>query len=164
MKIVYFYPQFVNSAGTERILIEKANCLAEQYNYEIVLLTFQQGNHSFPFPLSNKVRHVDLNVRYDSMYRYNCIVRFWRWFQLDKVLQVRFNNFVHDFQPDVIISTTGFAIVSSVVVKCPLPVVRIAESHVDMRHQMEHSIFNNRSLLRRIRVWNDMRIRLHFRP
>ena len=157
MKVVYFYPRFVSQAGTERILIEKANYLAEQYNYEIVLLTFQQGNHPFAFPLSDKVRKVDLDVPYDSMYRYNYVVRFWKWHQMDNILQERFDNFVHTFHPDIIISTTGFAIVTSVVVDCSFPVVRIAESHVDMRHQFEHSTFNKRSYLRRVRVWNDMR-------
>lgn len=158
MKVVYFYPQFVNSAGTERILIEKANCLAELYDYEIVLLTFQQGNHPLSYSLSDKVKHVDLDTRYDSLYQYNSFVRLWKWYLLDRVLQERFNTFMQEFRPDIIVSTTGFANVLSVVSKCPLAVIRIAESHVDMRYQMEHSTYNRKSILRRIHVWNDMRI------
>lgn len=158
MKIVYIYPQFVHSAGTERILMDKANYLAEQYGYEVVLLTFQQGNHALSYRKSDEVMHVDLEVHYDSLYRYNPLVRFFKWFQLDRVLQKRFNCFIQDFCPDIVISTTGFSRICSLVVKCPFPVVRIAESHVDMRYQMEHATLNRHSFLRKVHVWNDMRI------
>ena len=37
MKIVYVYPQLVHRAGTERILIDKMNYLAEKERYDIIM-------------------------------------------------------------------------------------------------------------------------------
>lgn len=156
MRIVYFYPQFVYPAGTERIIIDKANYLAELYGYHVCLLTFQQGKHPFSYPLSDKVSHVDLDLPYDSLYRKNVLLRFWKWRHLDRVLQEKFNAFVASFQPDIIVSTTGSARVCLIVTNCPFAAVRIAESHVDLRHQLEHAAHNGKTLRRKVRVWNDM--------
>ena len=158
MKVVYFYPQFVHPAGTERILIDKANYLADLYGYDIILLTFQQGKHPFPYSLSVRVKHVDLDTPYDSMYKYNTLVRFFKWFQFNRVLQERFNSFIQIFCPDIVISTTGFARTCSAVVKCPESFVRIAESHIDFRYQKTHALTDHYSFFRRIRVNYDMHV------
>lgn len=156
MKILYIYPQLVHCAGTERILIEKANCLAELYNYDVTILTYQQGNHVFPYPISDRVKHVDLEVNFDFLYKYNVLKRFWKWHHLDKILHNRFNNFVQKINPDIIISTTGFTRVTSLVAKCPIRTIRIAESHVDLRYQKVHSTFGNTNILRKLRVCYDI--------
>ena len=44
MKIVYFFPQLARHAGTERILIDKMNYLANQYGYEVYALTYEQDS------------------------------------------------------------------------------------------------------------------------
>ena len=127
------------------------------YGYHVCLLTFQQGKHPFSYPLSDKVSHVDLDLPYDSLYGKNVLLRFWKWRHLDCDLQEKFNAFVASFRPDIIVSTTGSARVCSVVTNCSLAAIRIAESHVDLRHQLEHATYNGKSFLRKVRVWNDVR-------
>ena len=75
MKIVYVYPKFTALAGTERVLIDKMNYLANQEDIEVIVITHEQGNHPFAYPLSSKVTHVDLNVRFLTLFKYNIIVR-----------------------------------------------------------------------------------------
>ena len=52
MKIVYVYPEFTILAGTERVLIDKMNYLANQEGFEVVVITHEQGNQPFAYPLS----------------------------------------------------------------------------------------------------------------
>ena len=64
MKLVYIFSSFAAKGGTERIFCDKMNWLAEIAGYEIVFVTYEQGNHPFAYPLSKKIRHVDLNTRF----------------------------------------------------------------------------------------------------
>ena len=45
MKIVYLNDALAIWGGLERILVEKVNELAERYDYELYLLTANQGDH-----------------------------------------------------------------------------------------------------------------------
>ena len=61
MKIVYIFQSLAKTAGTERILTDKMNYFAEHTSNEITIITCEQGDHPHPFPLSPKVKHIDLN-------------------------------------------------------------------------------------------------------
>lgn len=139
MKIVYIYPQMVERAGTERILSDKMNYLAEQAGYEIVLLTYEQCSRPLAFPLSPKIRHVDLDMRYYLYYRYNLFVRLYKWRQLEKVLQSRYDSFMEEFLPDIVITTTSYVRPVVMVSRCTIPCVRILESHIDRRYIMNNA-------------------------
>ena len=57
MKIVYIYKSMALLAGMERILSNKMNLLAEQYNYDIIFVTYEQGDNPISFQLSPKIKH-----------------------------------------------------------------------------------------------------------
>lgn len=148
MKIVYVYPQFALRAGTERILIEKMNYLAEQGGNEVIMLTYEQGPHPVAFDLSDKVRHIDLNVRYFPLFRHSRIVRFYRWTHLKRLLQKYYNAFMAEFQPDIVVCTTYYANVISMIAACPTPAVLVLESHIDKRFILNNDPENQRTMLR----------------
>ncbi len=62
MRIVYVFPQLANIAGTERILIDKMNYWANEYGYEIYAITYEQNQAPIAYPLSEKVKHTDLDT------------------------------------------------------------------------------------------------------
>ena len=70
MKILYVTDALAIWGGMERILVEKANYLAEHYNFDVYIVTTEQGNHVVPYTLSSKVTHVDLGINYYQQYRY----------------------------------------------------------------------------------------------
>ena len=70
MKIVFLHHANVCKGGIERMLAMKANLLVEQYGYDVVLLTYEQNDAPFPYPLSPKVRCVDLGARQYPAYRW----------------------------------------------------------------------------------------------
>ena len=51
-KILYITDSLVIWGGLQRILVEKMNFLAEQYGYDIYMITSDQGDYVSPFPLS----------------------------------------------------------------------------------------------------------------
>ena len=148
MKIVYVYPQFAHHAGTERILIDKMNYLAEKEGYDIIMLTYEQAHHEIAYPLSPKVRHVDLGVCFYPLYRYNRLTRFFKWKKKERQLQRLFNAFMASERPDIVVSVTYFAEVLSLVVQCPVKFVKVLESHIGLRYILNNDSDNRKSLIR----------------
>lgn len=64
MKIIYCINAVSNSGGMERILMQKANYLADVVGYEIVIVTTEQGGLKPFFCFSSNIRFIDLDVDY----------------------------------------------------------------------------------------------------
>ncbi len=62
MTIVYCIDTIYRSGGMERVLTEKANYLADEYGYEVYVVTCHQKGRPAFFTLSPKVHHIDLDV------------------------------------------------------------------------------------------------------
>lgn len=130
MKIVYLFFSFTRLAGTERILIDKMNYLAEQLGHDVTVITYEQGSHPFVYPLSEKVHHVELNTRFFTLYKYNLIRRAWLTYKMRKIFYSRFNQVVSEIKPDVVICTTYRDYEIKAVADCSKSAMRLVESHV----------------------------------
>ena len=106
MKLVYIFSSFAAKGGTERIFCDKMNWLAEVAGYEIVFVTYEQGNHPFAYPLSNKIRHVDLNTRFFTTGTMPLLKRIRFKFTLPRLFKHRLRKLLDEIQPDVVVSTT----------------------------------------------------------
>ena len=127
MRIVYINDALAIWGGLERILVEKANELAERYDYEMFLLTANQGEHQIPFPVSPKVIHTDLKIQFHKQYEYHGIRRLLKGMQLNRLFEHRLKEQIHEIKPDVIVCVRPeFARIVSKV-KGPVPFV--FESH-----------------------------------
>ena len=101
MKILYLTGQLASHGGIERVTIMKLNYLAETDN-EIYLSTYEQLGKTFIYPLSGKVKYVDLAVNYnvdytrESLYSKRC---------LKLVLQhiKRTHSLLKEIDPDIIV-------------------------------------------------------------
>ena len=158
MKIVYVYPKFTTLAGTERVLIDKMNYLANQEGVEVMVVTHEQGNHPFAYPLSAKVTHVDLDVRFFTLYRHNIIVRLLKSRKYNKLLIERFNKLMSDFCPEIVITTTYHSYIVSMISSCPTPFKKLLESHIDKRFIHCNDPVNYRNLTTRLHSIYDMKL------
>lgn len=134
MKIAYIYPHFMHLAGTERVLIDKMNYLADKERLDIIMITWEQCSFPIAFPLSSKVKHIDLDVRFYSLFRYNWFVRPFKWYQYVELLKKRFNQLMDEIKPDIVITTTYHGIILTMIDDCPTHFVRVLESHIDKRY------------------------------
>lgn len=148
MKIVYVYPHFRDFGGTERVLIDKMNYFASQEGYEVYSITHEQGNYPMAYKMSPQVKHVDLGLRYGPLFQHNSFVRLVKGMQYDRLLKSRYDELMQSLRPDIVIATTYYNNLISIVGSCSVPYVRILESHIDKRYILNNDPLNRKSFLR----------------
>ena len=156
MKIVYFYPHFIHLAGTERILIDKMNYLSAQKGIEVFLVTHEQGDYPLAYPIAPTVKHIDLDVCAYTLYKHNIIIRFFRKRRCNVLLQTRFNNLMATIMPDVVIATTFYVNILSLIDVCPVHFKKVLESHIDKCYIHCNDPVNRKNLKRWFRGILDM--------
>ena len=157
MKIVYLFPQLAIHAGTERILIDKMNYLADHYGYEVYALTYEQGHSPLAYPLSENVIHVDLRVPLWHAYRNNYVKRILFHRNMKKTLFHRFNTFISNVRPDILVVTPYHEEILEMAKNSPHSMVRVVESHINKRFSVDKDPRNERFSLHRISAWIKMR-------
>ena len=64
MKIAYLIPGMYNSGGLERVITTMSDYLIDRYGCEIYIITTDQRNCDFYYPISPKVKHIDLDINF----------------------------------------------------------------------------------------------------
>ena len=129
MKLLYILKSFANKAGTERVFSDKINYLAQR-GYDITLITYEQGSHSYAFPLSDLVHHVDLDTRFFKVSQQPLLKRPFYKYRLRRLFLCRFQQIVDEISPDVIICTTYSFPLLDIISSVKTNAYRIVESHV----------------------------------
>ena len=146
MKIVYFINSISILAGTERIIVDKMNYLAN-HGYSVYLITHEQGNHSFSFDLDEKIRHYDLNVRFFTLYKYNLLKRLYLHYKMKKVLSIKLEKVIKNINPDIFICTTySIDCFKQIVNTIGSNYKKILESHVYLPFLLKDDIRDNSHL------------------
>ncbi len=105
MKILYYLPSLFNSGGLERIITLKANYLSEQLKHEVVVLTSEQRSRPIYFPLSKKIKVMDLDVPFDKDYRQLLLIRILKYPFKYYLFKKRFCELLYQYRPDITITT-----------------------------------------------------------
>lgn len=147
MRILYVTDALAIWGGLERVLVEKATFLAAHDGYEVFMLTICQGGHSFPFPLDNKVTHVDLNIPFYSQYQYSGIYRLISLRRLHHDCRSALRQQLNHLNPDVIVCPRIEFVKDICKVKGDIPLM--FESH----SSFWTSRFEGAGLLRRLHTW-----------
>ena len=85
MKVVYLYPAIAIWGGIERILVDKMNYLVRQYGYEVYMVTSDQGQHTIPYDIDDRIHFTDLDIRFHSRYRYKGLRRYKEYVRLSRL-------------------------------------------------------------------------------
>lgn len=106
MKIVYCLAGTYNSGGMERIVIRKANWLANN-GYDITIITTEQRCRQSFFAIDKKIKCIDLAINYTD----NDNASFWqrlisRTAKIKKH-RLKLERVLSDIKPDITISTFG---------------------------------------------------------
>ena len=106
MKIAYYLPSLQAPGGIERIVTFKANYFAEHFEgYDITIITSEQMGTAPHFPLSPKVKHIDLGVSFDLPYSQSIVSKVLKYpFRYYRFKQ-RLSNLLNELKPDITIST-----------------------------------------------------------
>lgn len=127
MKIIYVYKVLAVWGGFERVWTDKMNALSAISGNDVCLITTDQGSHKVPYPLSGKVRHIDLDIRFVQQYQFKGLKRYWIYWKLIKLFQKKLEALLETEKPDVLITNTSeFA---DFIVKWKGKVPLVVESH-----------------------------------
>jgi glycosyltransferase involved in cell wall biosynthesis len=149
MKILYLIKAFALKAGLERVICDKMNWLAEN-GYEVMLVTYEQGNHPFSYPLHQSIVHKDLNVRFFELANYSLINRVWHLLSYRSRFKKSFRQIVDDFCPDVIITTTYQMKLVDIILSVKSDSTKIIESHVACYTVIKETDFENHFFIKKI--------------
>lgn len=106
MKIFYIYTALLTKGGADRVLTEKANWLAE-HGYEVGIVTDTQMGRPPVFPLSTKVKLINLDIDFSQEYGHCLPLRIWWYFRLMKKYKRELSNCLYTEKPDIVITTLG---------------------------------------------------------
>lgn len=127
MKVVYIYHALAIRGGIERVWVEKMNQLVRLYQYDVYLLTYNQGDHPVPFILDSRVHHIDLKVRTHQKYSYSGWKRISMGYRLRKLFCKKVSEAFATIRPDVIMAINSPELPLILQVRGNIPVV--LESH-----------------------------------
>lgn len=105
MKIAYIYPALNTIGGADRVITEKANFFADIYGFEVYIITAHQNNRPLFFQLSEKVKHLDLNVNFEEQYRHSFLRRGFIYFKLLSQYKKKLRSLLKSLQVDFTITT-----------------------------------------------------------
>ncbi len=155
MNIVYIIDSLAQKGGAERIVSEKMSYLADHEGYDVTVITYYQYNTPNTYPLSNKVRQINLGFKNFHQYQYKYPKRIWiKWKykkQLQKLLQEKINRIL----PDIIVGMSYTA--ADIVCNIKTDAAIVIEAHEARAFTMSSSFYGATSF------WKKVYLRLHRR-
>lgn len=104
IKIAYCIPSLYSVSGMERTLSIKANYFAEKFGYEIYIILTDGKNRENAFPLSDKIKVINLDINYDDIWRYPLYKKVFAY----SLKQIRFRRelkrTLFEIKPDITVS------------------------------------------------------------
>ncbi len=105
MKLFFLIGSMAKAHGVERTLADKINYMAEA-GHDVTLVTYEQGRHAAAFEISYRVRHIDLDCRFFTLYRLSMPRRVVAAFMMRQRFRQRLETLVSRLVPDAIVVTT----------------------------------------------------------
>lgn len=147
MKILYILRSFALKAGTERVMSDKMNYLAE-HGYEVTLVTYEQGRHAQAFPLHSSIRHIDLDTRFFVIEKYGLLKRLIMMRRMRTLFRKRLQQTLDEVRPDYYVSTTYSINLIDIILSVRTQARKIVESHVACYTVMKSTNYNHQFMMR----------------
>lgn len=104
IKIAYCLPSLFSYGGMEKVLTIKANYLAEQLGYDITVILTDGKDKKIAFPLSPKVKIINLDINYDKIWHYNFIIKALAYKYKQIIFKKRLSRVLFQIKPQITIS------------------------------------------------------------
>lgn len=144
MKIYYIYTALVTKGGADRVIAEKANWLAE-HGHEVAIVTDTQMGREPVFPLSPKVKLIDLAIDFSKEYGHSFPVRIWMYYKLMHQYRKKMKALLMHDRPDIVITTLGRDI--SFITKIKDGSRKIGEAHTTKHFIRNFHLLESKNIL-----------------
>ena len=141
MKIVYIYSQLTISGGADRVLTDKANYLAE-HGYDITIITESQMGRPVVFPLSPKVKLIDMGIDFDKQYGHNIFYRGFLYLRYIRIYKEKLKKILLEIKPDIVITLMGRSL--DFITSIQDGSIKIGETHTTKKHLRSYHLLEEK--------------------
>lgn len=103
-KIVYCTPSLYMAGGVERVLTLKANYFADNYGYDVTIITTDGEDKKCFFPLSDKVKVINLGIHFEDMWHRSFLKRLCMYLPKERQFKKLLTTELNRIKPDITIS------------------------------------------------------------
>ena len=141
MKIVYIYSQLTISGGADRVLTDKANYLTE-HGYDITIITESQMGRPVVFPLSPKVKLIDMGIDFDKQYGHNIFYRGFLYLRYIRIYKEKLKKILLEIKPDIVITLMGRSL--DFITSIQDGSIKIGETHTTKKHLRSYHLLEEK--------------------
>lgn len=103
-KIVYCTPALYMAGGVERVLSLKANYFADHYGYDITIILTEGKDKPLFYPLSDKVKVVNLNIDFEELWTCSFIKKVFVYLKKQYLFKKLLKQELMRIRPDITVS------------------------------------------------------------
>lgn len=103
-KIAYCTPALYMAGGVERVLTLKANYFAEHFDYDITIILTEGKDKPFFYPLSNKVKVVNLDIGFEELWSCSFVKKFFVYVKKQYLFKKLLKQELMRIRPDITVS------------------------------------------------------------
>ncbi len=103
-KIVYCTPALYMAGGVERVLTLKVNYFAEHFGYDITIILTEGKDKPLFYPLSNKIKVVNLNIGFEELWTCSFIKKFFVYLKKQRLFKRALTSELMAIRPDITVS------------------------------------------------------------
>lgn len=100
-KIVYCVPSLYIPGGVERVLTLKANYFADQLGYDVTIVLTDGKDKAPAFPLSDKVKVVNLDINFDELWDCSFFKKACLYFVKQRQYRRKLESVLMNIRPDI---------------------------------------------------------------
>lgn len=104
IKVVYCTPALYMAGGVERVLSLKANYLADHLGYDITIILTEGKDKPLFYPLSEKIKVVNLNVDFEELWTCSFIKKIIVYLKKQRIFKQRLTAELMRIRPDITVS------------------------------------------------------------
>lgn len=156
MKLLIIHRSFALVGGAERVIIDKANYLSQE-GHQLMLVSYEQGQHPLPYELDANVQYEDLDCRFFTLSKYSVFERMYHFFRLKRKFKRELHNVINIFNPDVVVLASDWQKLINSVVDAAGTIPVIAEFHNAYDYIMRKVGVSENSIKKHTSRWYSMR-------
>ena len=156
MKLLIIHRSFALVGGAERVIIDKANYLSQE-GHQLMLVSYEQGQHPLPYELDANVQYEDLDCRFFTLSKYSVFERMYHFFRLKRKFKRELHNVINIFNPDVVVLASDWQKLINSVVDAAGTIPVIAEFHNAYDYIMRKVGISENSIKKYTSRWYSMR-------
>lgn len=141
MKIAYLYTELTINGGADRVLTDKANYLSE-HGHDVTIITESQMERPIVFPLSPKVRLVDMGIDFNKQYEHQFLYRGYIYLKCIKQYKKKLTRLLYEIKPDIVITLMGRSL--DFITSIHDGSIKIGEAHTTKAHLRSYHLLEER--------------------